>query len=155
MKDELNSTERLLMGELFQLTQDVASFALRVMGADAQEPEPVTGDDEYRLGSRLVDFGAVLQTRATQRGQFILDVTDDPQDLQRITEDSDTKDLINTTDEVLSRLRLLESEILSANNSWKEQMTMVTLLTGLAELLREYALSRADVHGPSPSKPNS
>lgn len=67
MGEELNQTERLLMGELFKLGQEISGFVLRAMGADAEQSEPITSQEEFDLGVRLAELGAVLRARATER----------------------------------------------------------------------------------------
>jgi hypothetical protein len=74
VSDELNQTERLLMTELFKLGQQISSFVLRAMGADAEQTEPITTKEEYELGSRLVELGRVMVARAAERRG----VTDNP-----------------------------------------------------------------------------
>jgi hypothetical protein len=67
MSDELSHTERLLMGELFKLSQEISSFVLRAMGADAEQMGPITAKEEFELGVRLAELGAVLRVRARER----------------------------------------------------------------------------------------
>jgi hypothetical protein len=50
MGQELSQTERLLMGELFKLGQEISSFVLRAMGADGDQSEPITREEEFSLG---------------------------------------------------------------------------------------------------------
>lgn len=66
--NRLNPTERLLLVELFRLGQEISSFVLRAMGAEAEQMAPISAADEFQLGSRLVELGTILQARAAERG---------------------------------------------------------------------------------------
>lgn len=67
MAEELSFTEGWIMGELLKLSQKVVDFAARTLGADIEQAGPSSIEDEFRLGSRLVELGTVIQARATER----------------------------------------------------------------------------------------
>lgn len=67
MTEDLSQAEKLLLTELFRLSQELSSFVRRTDGADSEDNVPVTPDDEWWLGVRLSAFGAVLRMRAASR----------------------------------------------------------------------------------------
>lgn len=66
MSEDLSPAERLLLAELFRLSQELSSFVLRTGGAEA-DASPPTADEEWWLGVRLSEFGAVLRMRGDGR----------------------------------------------------------------------------------------
>lgn len=67
MSKYLNQTERWLMSELFKLSRDVSSFAVRALGADIERPGPPNTKEEFQLGSRLVELGKMVCRKAEDR----------------------------------------------------------------------------------------
>lgn len=67
MSEELNQSERWLVGELFRLGQQVSSYAVRMMGADIEQAGEPDTEEEFQMGSRLVELGTVMRARAAER----------------------------------------------------------------------------------------
>lgn len=67
MTEELSFTERWLMGELLKLSQETVGFASRTLGADIDQAGPPNIEEEFQLGSRLVELGTVMVARGTER----------------------------------------------------------------------------------------
>lgn len=67
MGDNFDHIGWRLTGELFELSQNAAGFAVRTIGADIEKSGPPNTEEEFRLGSRLVELGTVMQARAAKR----------------------------------------------------------------------------------------
>jgi hypothetical protein len=55
------------MGELLKLSQTVTDFAARTLGVDIEHAGLPNAEEEFQMGSRLVELGTVMQARATER----------------------------------------------------------------------------------------
>lgn len=60
-------SEQVLIADLAAVNTQIGIYVLRALAADADRDEPTSPAEEHRLGSRLVDLGTTLQTRATHR----------------------------------------------------------------------------------------
>lgn len=67
MPDELTPTERLLLTALTRVSQDIDEFVRQALAADAGHGQFASTDEEWQLGARMTQLGAVLQVRATER----------------------------------------------------------------------------------------
>lgn len=63
-EEALAHAQRALISELCTLGQEISSFLLRVVGADAEQAQPITAEEEWQLGRRLVESGRALQKHA-------------------------------------------------------------------------------------------
>jgi hypothetical protein len=66
MCDELNQSERWLMGELLKLSNEVLGFVMRTVAAEVQRGAPPRAGEEAQLGARLVELGKVVAARAVE-----------------------------------------------------------------------------------------
>jgi len=64
--------ELTLISDLATVNNQIRAYVLRALDADACRSEPISPSDEYQLGTRLVDIGTCLQTRAARRSPDVV-----------------------------------------------------------------------------------
>jgi hypothetical protein len=65
--DKMSKTEQWLTGELVKLSQQISTYVVRALGADIEKAGPPNAEEEFRMGSRLVELGTVMVARAAER----------------------------------------------------------------------------------------
>jgi hypothetical protein len=65
--------ELTLIGNLATVNRRISAYVARALDVDADRTEPTAPANEYALGTRLIDLGTDLQTRATQRSTNVRD----------------------------------------------------------------------------------
>jgi hypothetical protein len=63
----MSKTEQWLTGELVKLSQQISTYVVRALGADIEKAGPLNAEEEFRMGSRLVELGTVMVARAAER----------------------------------------------------------------------------------------